>query len=103
MIKRSHYIALGLVGLLTLVMLNLPAETSARLRRAIASMFVPVVGLSDSAKLAAGGAVDAILPRRELLRQNEVLRRENAELQLQLATGANALDENNRFRQHFEQ
>jgi rod shape-determining protein MreC len=101
MFKRSHYVAFGLVALLTLVILNLPAGISAGVRRVVASMFVPLVGLTTATKQSVSQTVDAVTPRRELLRQNEALRQENQELRLELARGQDSQLENQRFRQHF--
>jgi rod shape-determining protein MreC len=101
MFKRSQYVALGLVALSTLVISNLPADTNSGLRRAISSMFVPLVGLTGSSKQLAAKSIEALLPRRELLRQNEMLRRENQELKLQLIQAEDANNENTRLRQHF--
>ena len=53
MLKRPHYIALGLVVLLTLVILNLPSQTTARLKLGIGSLFLPLFGLA-SFRAAAG-------------------------------------------------
>ena len=83
MLKRSHYIALGLVVLLTLVLLNLPVQTASRLKAGIGSLFLPLFGLAGSSQQFAGKAADALVPRRELLRQNEQLRLENQQLRIQ--------------------
>jgi len=83
MLRRPHYIALGLVVLLTLVILNLPSKTTARMKLGIGSIFVPLFGLANSTEQLAGRAGDTILPRSELLSQIEVLRRQNEELGLQ--------------------
>ena len=75
MLKRPHYIALGLVVLLTLLVLNLPSQTAARFRLGIGSLFLPLFGLAASTQQVTDAAGDAALPRRELLRLNEGLRR----------------------------
>ena len=41
MLKRPHYIAVGLVVLLALIVLNLPGRATARLKLAIGSLFLP--------------------------------------------------------------
>ena len=48
MLKRSHYIALGAVVLLALILLNLPSHTAARLKLAVGSLFLPLFGLANS-------------------------------------------------------
>ena len=73
MLKRPHYIALGLVVLLTLVILNLPSQTTARLKLGIGSLFLPLFGLASSTQQLAGATGDAVVPRRELLKLNEGL------------------------------
>ncbi|HYG33527.1 MAG TPA: rod shape-determining protein MreC [Clostridia bacterium] len=99
MLKRPHYIALGLVVFLTLVILNLPSTTTARIKLGIGSLFVPLFGLANSTQQLAGHAGDAILPRSELIRQNEDLRRQNQELRLQCTQMDGMARENDRLRQ----
>ncbi len=101
MLKRPHYIALGLVVLLTLVLLNLPVQTVSRLKAGIGSLFLPLFGLAGSSQQLAGKAADAVVPRSELLRQNEQLRLQNQQLRLQ-AMRLEALErENARLRNLF--
>ncbi len=97
--KRPHYIALGLVVVLTLIILSLPSQTTARLKLGIGSLFLPLFWSANSAQQAAGRAGDAVLPRSELLRENEALRRQNQELRLQLGQADAVKAENDRLRQ----
>ncbi len=99
MLKRPHYIALGLAALLTLLVLNLPARATARLKLAIGGLFVPLFGLASSTQQLPASASDLLISRRELLRQNESLRRENQQLKLQSARAVNVERENARLRQ----
>ncbi len=99
MLKRSHYVAIGAVVLLTLILLNLPSHTVARLKLAVGSLFLPLFGLANSADQLANKAGDAITTRTELLRQNESLRRENDELKLQNMQAQDIARENARLRQ----
>jgi rod shape-determining protein MreC len=99
MLKRSHYIALGIVVLLTLILLNLPSHTAARLKLAIGSLFLPLFGLANSSDQLANKAGDAITTRTELLKQNESLRRQNQELQLQAMQAQESARENARLKQ----
>jgi len=99
MLKRPHYIALGLVVLLTLVILNLPSQTSARLKLGIGSLFLPLFGLASSSQHLAGAAGDTVVPRGELLRLNDNLRRENQQLRLQARQAEETARENARLRQ----
>lgn len=98
MLKRPHYIALGLIVVLTLILLNLPSQTTARLKLAMGSLFLPLFGFANASQQLAGDAGDALLPRRELLKQNEALRRENQELRLELARTEDTTHENDRLR-----
>lgn len=99
MLKRPQYIALGLVVLLTLIILNLPAKTTARLKLGIGSLFVPLFGLANSADRLASRAGDAVLPRSELLQENAALKLQNQELRLQAAREETLARENERLRQ----
>jgi len=99
MLKRPYYIAVGLVALLTLLVLNLPGRTTARLKLAIGSLFLAPFGLASGAKEVAGQVGDAVLPRGELLRLNEALRRENEQLRLQAQQAGEIERENARLRQ----
>ena len=99
MLRRPHYIALGLVVVATLTILNLPTKTTARLKLGIGSLFVPLFGLANSTQQGANRAGDALLPRSELIRQNELLRSQNEELRLQLARTEGTVRENDRLRE----
>lgn len=99
MLKRPHYIALGLIVFLTLVIMNLPSKTTAHLKLGLGSLFVPLFGLANSAQQLGSRAGDAVLPRSELVRQKEALQRQNQELRLQLMQAEGMGRENDRLRQ----
>jgi rod shape-determining protein MreC len=99
MLKRPQYIGLGLVVLATLVILNLPVETTARLKLGIGSLFLPLFGLTGSSQQVAGKAADALVPRRELLKQNEQLRQENQQFRVQAMRLESIERENVRLRE----
>jgi len=99
MLKRPHYIALGLMVFLTLVMLNLPGKTTARLKLGLGSLFVPLFGLANSVQQVGARTGDAVLPRSELVREKEALRLQNQELKLQLMQTEGMVRENERLRQ----
>src|ERR1051325_6794463 len=101
MLKRSHYIALGIVVLLTLILLNLPSYTAARLKLAIGSLFLPLFGIANSSHQLVNKTGNAIMSRSELLKQNEILSRENAELKIQAAQARDTARENAQFRQLY--
>ena len=101
MLKRPHYIALGLVGLLTLIVLNLPHHTASQIKLAIGTLFVPLFGLSKSSQQLLDRTGDALLPRSELIKQNEQLRHANQELQIRLSQAEAIYRENDRLAQYF--
>jgi rod shape-determining protein MreC len=91
MFKRKNYFALGAVVLVTLAIFSLPPRATSRLKLAVGSLFLPLFGLANTAQQLPVTAADAILSRRELLQQNESLRRENQQLKfLQLQSAATA-------------
>src|SRR6266550_8841983 len=101
MLKRPHYIALGLVVVLTLTILNLPNQAAARLKLAVGSFFLPLFGLAASTHEVAAEAGNSIMSRRELLKENERLRRENQQFRLQSLQTAELERENAKLRQLF--
>jgi rod shape-determining protein MreC len=91
MFKRKNYFALGAVVLVTLAIFSLPPRATSRLKLAVGSLFLPLFGLANTAQQLPVTAADAILSRRELLKQVENLRRENQQLKfLQLQSAATA-------------
>jgi len=89
MFKRKNYFALGAVVLVTLAIFSLPPRATSRLKLAVGSLFLPLFGLANTAQQLPVTAADAILSRRELIQQNENLRRENQQLKfLQLQSTA---------------
>ena len=101
MFKRPYYIALGIVVLVTLVVLKLPARTTSQLKLAISGLFLPFFGLATSTQKLAEKAGDSIAPRGALVAQIEQLQNENRELKLRLAQYETAALENARFRQYY--
>jgi rod shape-determining protein MreC len=99
MLRRPHYIALGLIVVLTLVILNLPGRTTARIKLGIGSLFLPLFGLAGSTHEVAGAAENALTTKGELARQNETLHRENQQLRLQAIQAEETARENARLRQ----
>jgi rod shape-determining protein MreC len=99
MFKRPHYIALGLVGILTLILLNLPHHAANQIKLAIGSLFLPLFGLSKSSQQLARQAGDALTPRSELLKRNEDLRLANQQLQLRAIQADAVMHENEQLRQ----
>jgi rod shape-determining protein MreC len=98
MLKKSHYIILLFVVLLVLVLLQLPGGTAGKLKLAISGLFLPLFGLSNSTHEWLGQAKEGLVPRRELLRQLDQLRRDNQDLRLRLAQDPQLENENARLR-----
>src|SRR5207253_83326 len=61
----------------------------------------PLFGLANSSQQIANKTGDAITPRSELLKQNEILSRENAELKIQATQARDIARENAQFRQLY--
>lgn len=101
MLRRPQYIALSLVTVLLLAILLSPATTTARLKLAIGSLFLPLFGLTGSAHQLAGKAGDALTPRRDLLKQNATLRAENQRLRVQALQADELLRENTRLHEQL--
>ncbi len=99
MLKKTHYIAFFVVVALVLVLLKLPGQTSSRLKLAISSLFLPLFGASAASGRVADAAGNAVLPKATFIRQNEELRKENADLRLLQQQAAELLAENQRLRQ----
>jgi rod shape-determining protein MreC len=101
MFRRPHYIILGVVILLTVVVLKLPSGTATQLKLAISGLFLPLFGLSDSAQRLGEKAGNALVPRSELIRQLDQLQKENQELKIRAMQAQEAERENGRLRQYF--
>jgi rod shape-determining protein MreC len=99
MLKKPHYIAAGLVVLLSLILLNLPPHAAGQVKLAISSLFLPLFGLSRSGGALADQAGDAATSRSELLREIAELRRTNKFLELRVAQLDPTLRENDQLRQ----
>jgi rod shape-determining protein MreC len=101
MLKRPHYIALGVVVLLTLVLLKLPSRAATNLKLAIAGLFVPTFGTVGSAADLTEKSSYGLLSRGELIRQLELLRQTNQLWQIQLRVAEEWKRENDRLRQQL--
>jgi len=98
MLRKPHYIILGLVVLLVIVLLKLPGETVGKVKLAISGLFLPLFGLTGSVHELTGHAREAISAKLQLARQNEDLRRQNEELKIRLQQAAALEIENARLR-----
>lgn len=101
MFSKKHYLALGAVTLVVVLIFSLPPNVTARLKLAVGSLFLPLFGLNNAAQQLPVAAADAVLPRRELLQQLENLRRENQQLKVQALQAAATARENDQLRELF--
>src|SRR5213593_4566432 len=98
MLKRPHYIALGVMILGTIGLLKLPSRAQANLRLAISAMFLPLFGAAGSARALVDKASYALLPRRELVRQLDLLEKTNQFWQMHYRQAEEWRHENDRLR-----
>ena len=96
--RRRHYILFACVIVLTIVVLKLPPRVATQLKLAVGGFFLPLFGLADSADRIAEKTGNAVVPRKELLKQNEALRRENADMKVHLQRQSELERENERLR-----
>jgi rod shape-determining protein MreC len=96
--KRSHYILLAAVILCTIILLKLPPRVASQFKVAISTFFLPLFGLSTSTQQVAEAAGNTVMPKKELLKQNEQLRKENADLHVQMQRLSQFEQENERLR-----
>ncbi len=101
MLRRPQWIGLALVLALTVTLLALPREATARLKLGLGSLFVPLFGLANSSRQAARNAAEAVLPRSALISENRALKLENEQLRLQVMRAEEVARENARLRQLF--
>jgi rod shape-determining protein MreC len=98
MFKQQHYFALGAVTLVAVLILSLPANATSRLRLVVSSWFLPLFGLASSAQQLPADLADSALPRRELLNQINLLRRQNEELLASQSQAIATIRENDQLR-----
>ena len=101
MLKRPHYIALGVVVFLTVLLLKLPARTAVNIKLAVSGFFLPLFGAAGSIDELSVKSSYAVLPRGELIRQIQQLQGEKQESQIRLMQADEALRENARLRQQL--
>lgn len=97
-LKRPQFVLLGAVILLTVVLLKLPARTTANLKLAISGLFLPLYGLANSSEKLANAASYAAVPKRQLIDRIVTLEKELADSRVQLTRAADILQENSRLR-----
>ncbi|MEI7533703.1 MAG: rod shape-determining protein MreC [Verrucomicrobiae bacterium] len=101
MFKQKNYLVLGAVVFVAIVLLSLPTSATARLKLAVGSWFLPLFGLTGAAQQLPADLADSVLPRRELLKQIDNLRRENQQLRSQSVQNTAIARENVQLRTLF--
>lgn len=96
--RRRHYILFACVIVLTIIILKLPPRVATQFKLAVGGLFLPLFGLAESTDRIAEKAGNSVVPRKELLKQNEQLRRENSEMKVHLQRQAELERENDRLR-----
>jgi rod shape-determining protein MreC len=94
MFKRPQVIGLTAVVVLAVVLLNLPAQTTARLKFALSSLFVPLFGLAKTTEIAKEATGARLLPKSVLVKEVERLRSENDELKIEVLQSRGLAREN---------
>jgi rod shape-determining protein MreC len=98
MFKQQNYLAIGAVVIVAVLLLSLPTRVTDRLKLAVGSWFLPLFGLASAGQTLPADLAESALPRRELLRQIDNLRRENQELRSQAIQSAAIARENDQLR-----
>jgi rod shape-determining protein MreC len=98
-LKKSHYIILILVVVLVVVLLNLPTPTASKLKLAVSGLFLPLFGLAASTHDAMSKGGDALLTKKELLRENAALRASNQVLSIQVRQAQEIWRDDDQLRQ----
>ena len=98
MFKQKNYLALGAVVFVAVLLLSLPTRATARLKLAVGSWFLPLFGLAGAGQQLPADLADSVLPRRELLREIDDLRRENQQLKEQQIQTTAIARENDQLR-----
>jgi rod shape-determining protein MreC len=101
MFKQNNYIAAGIVAFVAVVVLSLPASATSRIRLAIGSLFLPLFGLANAGQQLPADLADSVLPRRELLRQIDTLRRETEQLKVEQLQSDAIVKEDEQLRAYF--
>ncbi|HUA37410.1 MAG TPA: rod shape-determining protein MreC [Candidatus Sulfopaludibacter sp.] len=97
MLKKKHYLALGVVVLAALLIFSLPPRATSRLKLAVSSLFLPLFGLLNTAQQLPVTAADTVMPRSALLREIGELQRENQQLNIQMRQAAAMAQENDQL------
>ena len=100
--NRPYIIATGLVLLLAIVFFNLSPDSSARLKRVLASFHIPLFSAQKTVEATGEILVDQTAPRKVLLEEIHVLKRQNQILELRLGQTQSLERENRSLREQLE-
>ena len=100
--NRSYVIATGLVLLLSIVCLNLSADSSARLKRVFSSFFIPLFSAQEGLETGGDAVVDRGVPRGVLLEEIAELKLTNQILRAELNQTAKLRNENEQLRRNLQ-
>ena len=98
MLYRQSYLPLGLMLLITLALLKLPARTALQAKLAVSGLFLPLFALTASAQDLGDKVGSSMVSGPELARQLKEMRRDNDALKLRLLEARAILIENQRLR-----
>jgi rod shape-determining protein MreC len=98
MFKQKNYLALSAVVFVAVLLLSLPTRATSRLKLAVGSWFLPLFGLAGAGQQLPADLADSVLPRRELLKQIDDLRRENQQFKEQQVQTTAIARENDQLR-----
>jgi rod shape-determining protein MreC len=102
MFRRQPSVTLGLVVLVVSVLLALPRKTSAQLKVALGTLFLPLVALANATHAWNKNAANTRLASRAAIDRIQTLEHENDRLRLLAQQNDAALRESARLRQHFQ-
>jgi rod shape-determining protein MreC len=98
MLRKSHYIILGLVVLAVIVLMKLPSQTMGKVKLAISGLFLPGFATKRSVQELASRADETVVSKAQLMREIDDLQRQKQELELRLQQDAAIWSENARLR-----
>ncbi|MEI7730575.1 MAG: rod shape-determining protein MreC [Verrucomicrobiota bacterium] len=101
MYLNKHVWIFGSTVALALVVLNLPERVANRFKLAMGGLFLPLLGISQTSGRVAETLGNSVIPRADLLREMDQLRRENQSLRFQLTQTQETVRENERLRQQI--
>jgi rod shape-determining protein MreC len=97
MLKRQQYIIIISVVLLVVALFKLPARTVEKCKLAVGGLFLPLFGLAASTHDLEGVARNSLVSKRDLMRDNDQLRLQVQQLQIQLQQEEAIRRENDRL------